>query len=146
MSEYWDTSCVLKLYTLEADSPKLLELVELSPKPILISALVRVELAYAFLRKEKDGQIRKGGGAALLARFDLDEAKGRFRTIALGNEVLRRSEVVGQACRQGGRGILLRTLDGLHLGTAIQCGCQTIVTTDERMRAGAKKMGRRVLP
>lgn len=146
MSEYWDTSCVLKLYTLEADSPKLLELVELSPKPILISALVRVELAYAFLRKENNGQIRKGGGAALLARFDLDEAKGRFRTIALGNEVLRRSEVVGRACGQGGRGILLRTLDGLHLGTAIHCGCKTIVTTDERMRAGTKKMGRRVLP
>lgn len=146
MSEYWDTSCVLKIYTSEADSRKLLELVELSPKPILISALVRVELAYAFLRKEKDGQIRKGGGAALLARFDLDEAKGRFRTIALGNEVLRRSEVVGRACGHGGQGILLRTLDGLHLGTAIQCGCKTIVTTDERMRAGAKKMGLKVVP
>lgn len=146
MSEYWDTSCVLKLYTSEADSPKLLELVELSPKPIILSALVRVELAYAFFRKERVGQIRKGGGTALLARFDLDEAKGRFRTIALGNEVLRRSEVVGRACEKGGRGILLRTLDGLHLGTAIHCGCNTIVTTDERMRAGAKKMGRRVLP
>jgi len=34
----------------------------------------------------------------------------------------------------------------LHLGTAIHCGCKTIVTTDERMRAGAKKMGLKVVP
>jgi predicted nucleic acid-binding protein len=146
VNEYWDTSCVLKLYTSEADSPKLLELVEMSPKPIILSTLVRAELVFAFLRKERDGQIRKGGSAVLLERFELDGAKGRFRMIAVGNEVLRRSEVVGRACWQGGRGVPLRTLDGLHLGTAIHCGCQTIVATDARMRAGAKKMGLRVLP
>ena len=107
MSEYWDTSCVLKLYTTETDSERFLELME---------------------------------------RLEIDEVNGKFRFIEFEREVLKRSEQVGRACLQGGQGILLRTLDGLHLGTAIHCGCKTIVTTDERMRAGAKKMGLKVVP
>ena len=146
MNEYWDTSCVLKLYTAEQDSGRVLALMELSPKPILVSALVRAELVYAFLRKERVGQIRPGASAPLLERLEMDEANGKFRFIALGREVLKRSEQVGRNCLRGGRSILLRTLDGLHIGTAIHCGCKTIVTTDERMRAGAKKMGLKVLP
>jgi predicted nucleic acid-binding protein len=146
VSEYWDTSCVLKLYTTETDSERVLELMELSPKPIILSVLVRAELVYAFLRKERDGQIRPGGSGPLLERLEMDEANGKLRFIELGREVLKRSEQVGRACLRGGRGVLLRTLDGLHLGTAIHCGCKTIVTTDERMRAGAKKMGLKVVP
>ena len=107
MSEYWDTLCVLKLYTREADSERVLKLLE---------------------------------------RLEMDEANGKLRFIELGREVLKRSEQVGRACLRGGRGILLRTLDGLHLGTAIHCGCKTIVTADERMQAGARKMGLKVVP
>ncbi|MCX6934767.1 MAG: type II toxin-antitoxin system VapC family toxin [Verrucomicrobia bacterium] len=146
MSEYWDTSCVLKLYTTETDSERALELMELSPKPIILSALVRAELVYVFLRKEGDGQIRPGGSGPLLERFEADEASGKFRLVALGSEVLKRAEQVGRTCLRGERGILLRTLDGLHLATAVLCGCKTIVTTDERMRAGAKKIGLKVVP
>ena len=101
MNEYWDTSCVLKLYTAEQDSGRVLALMELSPKPILVSALVRAELVYAFLRKERVGQIRPGASAPLLERLEMDEANGKFRFIALGREVLKRSEQVGRNCLRG---------------------------------------------
>jgi predicted nucleic acid-binding protein len=56
---YWDTSCVLKLYTTEENSDKYLQLLESQTEPIYSSVLLDAELSYSFYRKESRGEFSR---------------------------------------------------------------------------------------
>lgn len=55
---YWDTSCLLKLYVSEPDSPVWLDSVRQQTSPILTSVLTETEFAFALMRKEAEGELR----------------------------------------------------------------------------------------
>ena len=69
---YWDTSCVLKLYVPEVDTPVYLARAASSPEPLFCSVLLQTELYYGLCRKEMAGDIRPNAADAL---FEVVESR-----------------------------------------------------------------------
>ena len=138
---YWDTSCVIKLYTAESDSSVWQRLAVDVPGDRASSALLEAELAFALRQKELRGEVVPGGAAALLRIFRNDVTAGRFVLFPLGADVIRRAAALADEAAALRPPCPLRTLDGLHLATAVILRCNRIATTDTRMKAGAQLLG-----
>jgi predicted nucleic acid-binding protein len=138
---YWDTSCVIKLYTEESDSAEWQCRACAVEEPLASSAIMRAETAYALEQKEHRGEIRKNAAAALLEFLDRDIAAGRFHLFPVGEDVLCEAVAIAGMCYRASPRVPLRTLDGIHLATARLLKCTSIATADDRMRIGAKTLG-----
>lgn len=136
---YWDTSVILKLYVEEEDSAHWQASALLQSLPLRSSALLKGELAHALKQKEQRGEIIAGAAKALFAIFSEDLAAGRFVLIPVGEDVL--ASAAGLALE----GVALRTLDGLHLATAVVSQCRQMATTDTRLAEAARRKGFTVL-
>lgn len=142
---YWDTSCVVKLYTAESDSVLYAGRALRAAEPLAISALVEVELSFCLARKEATGDLLAGGARAVMSRFRHDVAAGRFRSFPLGGDVLAQASALAAGFLQRNPRLVLRTLDGLHLATATLVKAAGVCTTDVRMADAARAMGLRVI-
>lgn len=119
---YLDSSAIVKLAIEEPQSRALRSYLR-SRRPLVSSVLSRVEVLRALLLEGDAGLAR---GRAVLARLDLIRVNDRLL---------------------GAAGILppnhLRSLDAIHLVTALQLGSDLgqIITYDERMSDGARQLG-----
>ncbi len=138
---YWDTSCVLKLYTPEDDSGVYLSMADESSGPLFSSEVLDTELFYALCQKEIRGYIKMGWADRLHQKFRADVEKGRLVLLAVGHDVFAQAVEIARRCYKRKPPVMLRTLDGIHLGTALTAKCSEIITTDRRMRQGAELMG-----
>lgn len=138
---YWDTSCVIKLYTLESDSGPWQRRAIEADEALVTSGLLRTEMAFALEQKEARGDVTPGGANAILDVFDRDVESGRFGLVPMGVDVLREAATIAQTCYHATPSVPLRTLDGIHLATARLLKCRQIATADARMRAGAGLLG-----
>lgn len=134
---YWDTSCILKLYTAESDSSQWQKVAVGQDDELVSSALLETEMAYAFEQKEQRGDIKPGGAQALIRLFRRDMKEGRFVLYPVGRDVLSTAATIASSCYHARPPIPLRTLDGLHLATALLLKCRAIATADSRMKAAA---------
>ena len=75
---YWDTSCLLKLYANEADSP-LFQAYTVKDFQSSIAYIGRMELWAALRRKETLGEILPGAARTALVAFDTDVPQGLLR-------------------------------------------------------------------
>jgi predicted nucleic acid-binding protein len=141
MADYWDTSCILKLYCRESDSPDHLRLLAASRSPPRSSVLLETELFYAFLRKERQDETGGLSAVRLFKAFRADVEKGRMILLPLGNDVYEESRRIARLCHAHHPPVMLRSLDGLHLATARLSGCDQVFTTDARMKAAAVLLG-----
>lgn len=126
MAVYLDSSAIVKLAVREPESAALRRYLR-RKRRLMSSALARAEVLRALL---------PGGGAA----------------VARGRSVLQRLDLVRVNDRVlNAAGVLqpmaLRSLDAIHLATALQLGHElaALVTYDERMAAAAKQVGCRVV-
>ena len=138
---YWDTSCVIKLYTLESDSLEWQQRALEAEGDLVASALMRTEVCFALEQKELRGEILPGGASALLEIIDHDIDAGRFCLFPVGTDVLQEACAIATTCFRNDPPLLLRTLDGIHLATARLMKCKQVATTDKRMRDGAGLLG-----
>jgi predicted nucleic acid-binding protein len=141
MADYWDTSCVIKLYCRESDSDTFLDKIAAAGEPVKSSSLVEAELFFAFqqkwLRQETSGVTPE----SLFERFLSDVQLGRIQLFPLGADVIEESRTVAHLCFTAMPVRPLRTLDGLHLATARLLACNRVITTDDRMKAAATLLG-----
>ena len=72
---YWDTSCLLKLYTPEPYSAEVTAYAR-KAATLVTSEIARLELWAALRRKESLGDLRAGGGRGALDAFDADVRAG----------------------------------------------------------------------
>jgi len=135
---YWDTSCVIKLYSEESDSPGWQKLLLSSQGDRVSSALLEVELAFALQMKERRRELVAGGADKLIALFRLDVEAGRFSLFPLGRDVFIRAIELASRLPKVSH---LRTLDALHLATAEILRCNAIATADDRMSKAARHLG-----
>lgn len=142
---YWDTSCVLKLYVAESDSGQWQSLAEKQRDPLAASALIEVELAFAFRQQEARGDVVAGGAAQLIKAFRRDVTAGRFHLVPVGTDVIGRAVEIAALCHAARPAASLRTLDGLHLATSALLKCTTIATTDQRLQAVAAILKLRII-
>ena len=138
---YWDTACVLKLYTTEPDSAAYLRLAEQSTEPVASSEILGVELAFALHQKELRGELKPGGAERLRQQFMTDVAAGRWLLAPVGTDVLTRAIHIAQKCFHRRPPLSLRTLDGIHLATALVLKARHVVSTDQRLRQTAVLLG-----
>ena len=131
---YWDTSALLKLYVPEPDSAHLLDLLSLENQPLYSSAIATVEVLCAVHRKERSGGLRPGSFASILLKFRADCGGGRIVLIPYGDDVAAKAEqVVRLALRRRQLG-MIRSLDAIHIASALSVGAKTMVATDLRLR------------
>lgn len=140
---YWDTSVLLKLFVEEKDSALFTMLIEEAGAVIHTSELSRLELLRALWGKRLEGAIARGAERRLMQRFESEVEKRRIILVPLVTEVRRQFEMVLAVCSSHRRPIRIRTLDALHLGSALAARMEQIVCTDARMReaAGVLRMG-----
>lgn len=122
MATYLDSSAIVKLAVLEPESLALRRYLR-RRQPVLSSALARTEVLRALLPAGDEAVAR---GRGVLQRLDL---------VRINDRVLNAAGVL--------RPPALRSLDAIHLATAVELGedLRAFVTYDERLAAAATRLG-----
>ena len=142
---YWDTSALVKLYVREADSSRF-EALASSATRVVSSTLTRYEARAVFRRKEADAALAAGGADLLYRTLAADFADSLVEAVADSPDVEREFGRVLNACLAQSPPIFVRTLDALHLASALVAGEREFVTADIRQRAAAQFLGLSVVP
>ncbi len=143
---YWDTSALIKLYVPEPDSPYFLKLAAASGETIGSSAILTAEVLCAAYRKERFGELRPGGAAALVRRLMADCKSNRIVLIPYGDDVVAEVRDLVRLALRKTPAVMIRTLDAIHLASAKLGGATRMVATDARLRQAAALAGLAVLP
>ncbi len=138
---YWDTSALLKLYAPGPDSEAFRSRLRVQNVPVAISFLHRVEFNFALVAKELRGEILSGEAGRLFEAFLLHREAGRFLEIPWGDDVEHHSRMALNTCCRKQPPVMLRSLDGLHLGVMLAAGIRILITTDTRLRRAAVCVG-----
>jgi predicted nucleic acid-binding protein len=142
---YWDTSALLKLYVPEPDSPTFLDLLTRARKPLVSAAIANTEMLCALYRKEHVGDLHPGAADLLYQHFRSDVVAGRIILVPDGSDVRVEAEkLVARAYSQGS--LFIRSLDALHVASALAVKATTFVATDARLGDAAVLMGLKVVP
>lgn len=141
---YWDTSVILQLYANEANSAGWQAVASDDPVPLKSSALVIAEMALALRQKEARGEIIPGSAKILHGLFEEDVRAGRFELTPIGQDVLQATTGLIGWNRTAQHPTPLRTLDAIHLSTAISLKCTCLATADRRLAQAAEACGLRV--
>ncbi len=145
-SFYWDTSALLKLYVAEPDSTYFLQLLEGGADAILSSSIVTTEVICALYRKEHAGDLKQGAAGTVFRRFMTDVDAGRILTIPYGADVMREANTVVRLAFDQPRPLAIRSLDAVHVGSALAAKARTLVATDARLREVASLAQLKLLP
>ncbi|MGA2769584.1 MAG: type II toxin-antitoxin system VapC family toxin [Bryobacteraceae bacterium] len=132
--DYWDTSALFKLYIPEDDSGYFLDFVVSSDQPIMCSTIGVAEMLCALCRRESAGDLKTGGALATYRRFLGDCRDGRIVRVPCGEQVITAAEeIIGLAFRRP-RPVMLRSLDAIHVASAVTARARVMVSTDTRLR------------
>jgi predicted nucleic acid-binding protein len=140
---YFDTGVLLKLYSAEEDSPRAVALVESYGSPIGFSGLQHTELRNALHRKSTRKEISRQELRRTLRNLQSDIDHGVLRPLEIDWK-----EVFVEANRLTDKyalSVQCRTLDTLHVATALKLEIASIGTTDERQKILAQKAGLKVV-
>ncbi len=138
---YWDTSCVLALYVPEQISSQASDLASAEKGPIHSSAILEFEMTFAIHAKEAIGEIPSGSSKRLLSRFQTDLQRGRYLLVPLGIDIKASGNEIASRILQTEPPVFLRTLDGIHIATALKLGSPELVTADKKMADAANLLG-----
>lgn len=135
---YLDTNFLLKLYLLEVDSARAVTWIERNTSDIFVSPLTDVELVTVFSRE--DSPVR---ASRAIRDYRDDLAAHLYIKLDIDDQVF--ASAVDIAERYS-RPYKLRSLDVLHLATAVRHGVSNFGTFDKRLAEAAAGMRLRVLP
>ena len=132
---YFDTSALIKCYVEEPGSDP--ALAAFTSHVVVSSAIAPGEIASAVRRRRDAGDLSESGVSAIDARVRQDRRQWELRTVDAS--VLEHAERIT-------RSLAVRTLDALHLASAIAVGEELghalhFVTGDLRQRSAALALG-----
>jgi predicted nucleic acid-binding protein len=142
---YWDSSAILKLYITEPDSAYFLGLAGAKNAQVHSSAILRVEALSALARKERAGEIQHGA-AGPYQELVQDISAGLIMLVPFDPGVIVHAERLVRMMGKGKMPRILRSLDLIHLASALQGNADSFVATDIRLRQVASMAGLKVLP
>ncbi len=134
---YWDTSALFKVYAPEDDSGYFLDLVVSSDQPIVSSAIATAEMLCALYRKEWAGDLHSGGALATYRKFLGDCQAGRIVLVPYGEQVFMAAEEIVRLAFRVARPVMVRSLDAIHVASAVTAQARVMVATDARLRTVA---------
>ncbi len=134
---YFDSAYIAKLYLNESDVAPVRELAA-DAEYIVASGHARVELAYIFHRKFREGSIEMDALLAYWEQVESDELSGFLRWLPNDFDQLksaaRSSLGIPAEC-------FLRAADALHLACARDHGIKTVYSNDKNLLAAARHFG-----
>ncbi|MEO6788441.1 MAG: type II toxin-antitoxin system VapC family toxin [Chthoniobacteraceae bacterium] len=142
---YWDTSALVKLSVVEADSSQFHQLAGRAA-PIVTAAITRFEARSVFRRREAEGSLPTGEAVRLSGDMERDIARGKITVQAENAEMEKRFNEVLERCYSQTPPVFIRTNDALHLASVLVAGEKEFVSADARQRAAAVLLGLNVLP
>jgi len=143
---YWDTSALLKLYVAERDSPYFVRLLATTGERIFTSAISATEMLCALYRKEQEGDLHARGAQALFREFSADVNSGKIVPIPYGVDVVEETEKLVRLVFGQHPPVMLRSLDAVHVASALAGKAKVVVSTDARLRQVAALAKLKVLP
>ncbi len=132
MSATADSPLIVALYLPEVNSAQADAACRSVPPPLRLSDWHRVEIANAFQRAVLKRRITPVEAALIWQEFTADMASGRFEIMAVDHAaVLARALVLSQrhTATTGAR-----TLDLIHIATALEAGATAFLSLDSRQR------------
>lgn len=143
---YWDTACLVKIYVDEPDSAIFRRVLRERDEVATTGEFARLEFLTTLWRMEADGAIAEGSAEKTIRVFDRKVEDDSFRLIACDVQVREGFERVVRRCYSQDPPVLVRTLDALHVASAIASGETEIVATDRRLRDAATLLGFQLFP
>lgn len=142
---YWDTGCLVKLYTPEPNSAAFAAY--LATHPAFVTAeLALLEFWATVRRKEAEGTLAPGEARKVQTALEGDVAAGAITLVAAGDGMKLEYKKVVEKCLAQSPPIYIRTNDALHLAAAICAGENEIIATDKKLRDAALMLGFAVFP
>ena len=141
---YIDASILVKSYVKESDSPEAVALIEAAGLPILFTHLHEIEVPNAIRLKRFRGELTKAQETIALHRLQEDLHSGRLvrPDYELSSVFYRAETLSGKHSAALGT----RSLDLLHIAAALESGCKTFASFDERQRTCAAHCGLTLIP
>jgi predicted nucleic acid-binding protein len=140
---YADPSALLKLYLKEPESRAMATWRKKIGDPLLVTLHGRVEMSNGICLAAYRGIIADEIREAALAALDDDFAKGRYRQAdVLWRATLKRA---GDLSREHTPSIGCRSLDVLHVASAVELELKHFVTFDLRQQQLARAVGLKVV-
>lgn len=143
---YWDTSAIVKLFAKESDSSDFEAQAARELGRMVTSWVTRLELWSTLRRKESESGLLAGEAGTLLLDFDFGIARGEWTLVPTSAEVRAEFERVVEICCSRRPRIVIRTLDALHIASALAVSETEIVTADKRQREAAALLGFQLFP
>jgi predicted nucleic acid-binding protein len=138
---YVDPSALLKLYIHESESPAMSTWRRRTRGALPLTPHGRLEIVNGICLAAFRKVIDTAALNDALASFDEDVAEGRYaHADVLWRATLKRASEISRA---RARALGCRTLDVLHVATALELGLRTFVTFDRRQRQLARAVGLR---
>jgi predicted nucleic acid-binding protein len=139
MNGYYDTGLLLKLYTAEPDSPAVQAFVHHRAQALQITELHHAECVSALRLKQFRGECTATEATGTLKLLDDDLRTGVLRMVALDwIQVWKQCRCLAEAhaALTG-----CRTLDALHVASALVLGAREFISSDQRQAACAIRAG-----
>ena len=139
MKGYYDTGLLLKLYTVEPESPAVQAFVHHRAQALQITDLHHAECVSAFRLKQFRGECTATEATRALKLLDDDLRGGVLQMVAVEwSQVWKECRCLAEthAALTG-----CRTLDALHVASALVLGAREFITSDHRQTAFAIRAG-----
>ena len=137
MTVYADSSFLVSLYLTDGHSPEARRIVT-SVSRLWCTPLHQAEWAHAIAQHVFRGVLDPSGGAGFQAHFDQDSASGLWQQVAIPEHAF---DLCADLARRYGAKLGLRTLDSLHVASALELKAARFWTFDERQAKLARAMG-----
>ena len=143
MSAYFDTSVLVQWYVLESGSAAAVALRTRTATPILLSPFHRVELTAALRLKVFRRELSSVVATQALGDFEAEVQAGLFELAELAFGALcRRAEALADSYSDQ---LGVRSLDVMHVASALELKCREFVTADVRQGELAKSCRLKVI-
>jgi hypothetical protein len=135
---YLDASALVKLFVPEEESDALNDALA-GLNDVIVSDLALTEMASALSRRRREGRLTREASQRLYREASKLHASSHHTELT--PPIHRRAERLMLSLS-----VPLRSLDALHVATALDTGAVTLVTFDPRLRAAAASQGLFVAP
>ena len=133
---YLDSAIIVKLLVREEDSAWFNR--SIAGHELWTSELALAEVRSAILIKERAGTVTVAERKLAFARFDSMHEEKLLRLHPLNSNIVERAAGLLESCHPE---VALRSLDGIHLATALIHARGPLCTTDGKLRAAARRVG-----
>ena len=142
MSAYADTSFLVSLYTPDSNSEEAAARMKRAPLPVLLTSFVELEWINALELRVFRQELTVVEVRAARRAFRQDIQAGVFAVKPLPTAALERAaQIAGKQTRRLGT----RTIDVLHVASALALAADTFYTFDHRQQKLAQSMGLKVV-